>query len=203
MYNLLAMAILAAISQQSMACDKDGISGADLPKMRTGFTLSNTAAIDQAIERAKERHRIIIQQKIVPTLRKIPVEMLIMSGFTAEDQSNEELAGCYIRLGSTIRSLEDVPRTLAATAFLNSGLLYAQDARTADGDLRADLLISAAQNYYWAFCNENSNPVRKETIKGVAKQYCEYSLCSLTSLSDNQLKDMWHSKIKDLQSKLG
>ena len=213
MYNLVLVAILAAMSQGSMASNRDGIQGSDLPKMRTGFTISNTAAIDQALERAKERYAIAVKLKITPTIRNsVPTELFISSGFTAEDQDNLDMAGCYIRLGSSIRSTAITPqqRRLAATAFLNSGIFYAmeslnfykvKDDSIEDANYHVDLQISAAQSYYWASCNEN-NSLKKETLKGVALKYYERATADAQLINDNAQRSHWLHKIQQEQVKL-
>lgn len=207
MYKLALAVILAAANQKSTACnnDRDGISGSDLPKMRTGFTISHTSAIDQAIERAKERYEIAVKLKITPSIRNsVPVELFILSGFTAEEQSNQDMAGCYIRLGSSIRSTAVTPqqRRLSATAFLNSGNLYVLDSINAeDVNLRVDLLISAAKCYYWAFCNENEHP-RKETIKGIANKYYERASTDVLLISDNEQRRVFTEVIERDKRKL-
>ncbi|MCX7342880.1 MAG: hypothetical protein NT128_01875 [Proteobacteria bacterium] len=214
MYNLVLVAILAAASQGLIACDnKDGISGSDLPKMRTGFTISNTAAIDQAIERAKERYEIAVKLKITPTIRNsVPTELFILSGFTAEDQSNLDMAGCYIRLGSTLRSLDLIPknRSLAVSALINSGIFYAteslnfykvKDGSIEDTNYHVDLQISAAQSYYWAACNED-NPLKKGILKGVSLKYFEGATAEAQSINDEAQQEYWLCKIKKEKKKL-
>lgn len=214
MYNLVLVSILAAASQGLMACDnKDGISGSDLPKMRTGFTISNTAAIDQAIERAKERYEIAVKLKITPTIRNsVPTELFILSGFTAEDQSNLDMAGCYIRLASTLRSLDLIPknRSLAATALITSGIFYAteslnfyrvKDDSIEDANYHVDLQISAAQSYYWASCNAD-NSQKKEALKGVALKYYERATVDAQLINDDVQKKYWLLKIQQEQVKL-
>jgi hypothetical protein len=213
MYNLVLVAILATISQRSMACDKDGIQGSDLPKLRTGFTISNTAAIDQALERAKERYAIAVKLKIIPNIRNsVPTELFILSGFTAEDQSNLDMAGCYIRLGSTLRSLDLIPknRSLAAKALINSGIIYAteslnfckvKDDSIEEANYHIDLQISAAQSYYWASCNEDIF-LKKEALKGVALKYYERASVDAELINDDSQKQHWLLKIKQEQKKL-
>jgi hypothetical protein len=142
-----------------------------------------------------------IKLKLPESLRYVvPEEFIIPSGFIPSDQSPLEMAGCYIRLGNNLRNAG--LNALAVNSFLNSGVIYAKGAlqlarlvehitslpasadaleqdteQTADfiADLknnRVDMLVSAAQNYYWAYCNE-STQARKNLIKNIVAQYFE------------------------------
>ncbi len=205
MYGLVVMAILVAFSQETMASSNsdgtNGISGQDLPKMRTGFSLLQPNMVEQL----KASYHQEVKSKISKSIGDyVSPELLLISGFTAGDQSNEEMAGCYIRLGSNLRSLEisPQPNSLSATAFLNSGILYALGAREAeDNDSRVDLSVSAAQSYYWAFCNEGESS-RKESIKSVAMVYFKSALCIAESIAENEQRNRWVQKINSDEKKL-
>lgn len=198
MYNLLLMAIIAALSQSS-ASNRDGISGSDLPtKIRSGNSISFTSAYFEARDRAIENYKQGIKRKITPTLRdKVPCELFITSGFIPDDQDNLYMAGCYIRLGSSIRSSDEIPNnlSLSSIAFMNSGTFYVNASLgIEDNTTRLDLLLSAAQCYHWSFCNE-SNTIKQQTIKNIALKYYERVKGDLELVEDMELRTIWRDKI--------
>lgn len=200
MYNLLLMAVLATLSQTS-ASNKDGIPGSDLPKMRTGHLVSITSVYDQAIENYGQK----IKVKISPTLRSsVPCELLITSGFTPGEQNNLDMAGCYIRLGSSLRKLDELPNnlSLAAKAFMNSGTFYVAESMSAEDPIqRLDFLTSAAQCYYWAFFNE-SNLTKKQTLKDLALRYYSEAQKELDLTNDMNQRSIWEHTINQGKQKL-
>ncbi len=121
----------------------------------------------------------------------IPEGLILLSGFTSGDQNPLDMAGCYIRLGNNLRSfgLND----LAASSFLNSGVIYAQNALQAEEEQRVDFLTSAAQNYYWAYCNESLTP-RKNLLSGIVVQYFARANTD-TSLLNATERSIWLTKI--------
>ena len=198
MYNLLLMAIIAALSQSS-ASNRDGIPGSDLPtKIRSGNSISFTSAYFEARERAIANYAQGVKRKITPTLRdKVPCELFITSGFIPDDQDNLYMAGCYIRLGSSIRSSDEIPNnlSLSSIAFMNSGTFYVTESLiTEDNTMRLDFLLSAAQCYHWSFCNE-SNPIKKQTIKNISLKYYERVRDDLGLVDDAELRTIWRNKI--------
>lgn len=198
MYNLLLMAIIAALSQSS-ASNRDGIPGSDLPtKIRSGNSISFTSAYFEARDRAIENYKQGIKRKITPTLRdKVPCELFITSGFIPDDQDNLYMAGCYIRLGSSIRSSDEIPNnlSLSSIAFMNSGTFYVNASLgIEDNTTRLDLLLSAAQCYHWSFYNE-SNTIKQQTIKNIALKYYERVKGDLELVEDMELRTIWRDKI--------
>lgn len=164
----------------------------------------------------------VIKLKLPVSLRDIvPEEFIISSGFVPGDQTPLDMAGCYIRLGNGLRSAG--LNQLAASSFFNSGAIYAEGAlrlsqftehvtnnssstdASEEGaaqttsfiaDLkenRVDMLVSAAQNYYWAYCNE-SIEIRKNLIKGIATQYFERANTEAGLLSGDT-RTTWLAKI--------
>ncbi|MBY0462235.1 MAG: hypothetical protein K2Q34_03525 [Alphaproteobacteria bacterium] len=153
------------LSQNLLANPQEGIPGDELPKrMRTGFVTQPSAIIDDLEYAYIQRVKAKLSQTI---RREVPNELVLRSGFIAGDQYAFEMAGCYIRLGSSLRPYNLVTRSgnLAATSFLNSGRMYALIAQQVnDIEERVDSLTSAAQCYYWAFCNE-TRPLRKKLLE--------------------------------------
>jgi|GEM_PF-2715259 len=146
---------------------KRGISPKDLPKIRSGFT-----PLEQTYREILDHKAELAKSKLSESLRgSVPSELVLLSGFKPDEQDPLEMAGCYIRLGSNLKPLGIVSESgnLAATSFLNAGGLYATVAREA-GDVNADLLTSAAQCYYWSFCNETLAG-RKKAFRKLAADY--------------------------------
>ncbi len=114
-----------------------------------------------------------IRPNISLALRDVADEHIISAGFTQNLQAPLIQAGCYIRLGQSLRSKN--MENLAATAFLKSGQLYATVCLS-DSTLesRVDLLLSAAQCYYWAHCNEQRQP-QKQNFEILYTRYFEYA----------------------------
>lgn len=164
----------------------------------------------------------LIKLKLSVSLRyTVPEEFIISCGFIPGGQSPLDMAGCYIRLGSRLRNAG--LNQLAVASFLNSGKIYAEGAlqlsrfaehvtnnsasadaleedtaQTADfiADLkknRVDMLVSAAQNYYWAYCNETTE-ARKNLIKGIVAQYFEHANAE-AGLLNGEARTTWLAKI--------
>lgn len=58
---------------------------------------------------------------------------------------------------------------------------------------RVDLLISAAQSYYWAYCNEDKAD-SKSAIKTLTQQYFTRASADVSLLS-HQEQPIWAAKI--------
>jgi len=114
----------------------------------------------------------VIRPNISLALRDVPDECIISAGFTQNSQAPLLQAGCYIRLGQGLRS--ENMKNLAATAFLKGGQLYAAASLSSALESRADLLLSAAQCYYWGYCNEQRHP-RKQSFQILYTRYFEYA----------------------------
>jgi hypothetical protein len=182
------------------AYSSEGIPGdALLNRIRTGFVSQPSAVIDEL----NYRYIQTAKAKLSPTIREAaPDELVLLSGFTAGDQDAFAMAGCYVRLGSSLRPYNLVTRSgnLAATAFLSGGLMYALIARQADSlEERVDSLTSAAQCYYWSFCNETT-PLRKEIIRGLAATYFERANTDADLLTGD-MKTIFLDKIRSERNK--
>jgi hypothetical protein len=128
---------------------------------------------------------------------------VLRSGFIAGDQDAFEMAGCYVRLGTNLRPYNLVTRSgnLAATAFLNSGRMYALIAQQVnDIEERVDSLTSAAQCYYWSFCNK-AHPLRKKIIRDLAATYFERASTDADLLTGD-MKTTFLDKIRTERNKL-
>ena len=152
-----------------LAKPKRGIPGRDLPKIKSGFT-----PLEQTPREILDHKAELAKSKLSLNLRlSVPNELVLLSGFKPDEQDPLEMAGCYIRLGSNLKPLgiDSESGNLAATSFLSAGGLYATVAREAnDVKVSADLLTSAAQCYYWSFCNETL-PDRKKAFRKLAADY--------------------------------
>ncbi len=168
-------------------------------KIRTGYVPLHIIEEDQ-----RQNYIQRVKAKLSPTIRQaIPDELVLSSSFTDKDQDYLEMAGCYIRLGSALRAydIETNSGNLAATSFLASGYLYAAQAlRTEDTEKRVDYLASAAQCYYWAFCNEYK-PLRKEQMHNLAMIYFERASDDANLLPENS-KVTWLNAIRIMNTKL-
>lgn len=123
-----------------------------------------------------------IRQNLIPSLRNIPDDCIISAGFTANTQNSLAQAGCYIRLGQALHAHN--LKNLAVASFLKSGLLYATDAHT-ELENRTDLLLSAAQCYYWAYCNEEIT-LKKENLKTLYTRYFDCAYQNALLLNDTE-----------------
>ncbi len=123
-----------------------------------------------------------IRPNIILALRNAPDECILSAGFTENTQDPLVQAGFYIRFGQSLRAFE--LKNLAATSFLKSGLLYATATRTNEN--RIDLLLSAAQCYYWGYCNEQ-RPLRKEHFKTLYTSYFDYAHRDAVLSNDTEL----------------
>lgn len=164
-----------------------------------------------------------IKPKLSPSLRNtVPEEFILLSGFTPNNQDPLNMAGCYIRLGNNLRrygltSLAATSFLNSGVAFARTAQLLSQcveettnpplskDAspsssqeETAEqiNDLRksrVDMLMSAAQSYYWAYCNEGKAD-RKATIKILTEQYFSRASAE-TALLSTEAQLIWVAKI--------
>jgi len=135
------------------------------------FATANEESIESLFSRVQHTAIQAIKPKLLPTLRDaVPEELILSSGFVVHEQSPLEMAGCYIRLGKNLRDFG--LNNLAASSFLKSGTLFAIAALQNTSESRVDFLLSAAQCYYWSYCNEESSP-RTEFFKSLASQYFE------------------------------
>ena len=120
------------------------------------------------------------------------------------------MAGCYIRLGQNLRqceSLEDRYR-FASVSYFNAGSAYAKIVLTLNGQevsmtvkvVHINFLLSAAQCYYWAFCNEPD--LQKKAIeRGLSIDYLRYARDSANILTD-ETKAFWFTNIDCERAKL-
>lgn len=198
MYGFMIFIFLILQNLAVYASDK--IGDIDFPKrLRTGFSLLQSRPVDQLMEGFYQG----VKSKISPSLRNnIPPNLMVLSGFTMSEQDNQTMAGCYIRLGLNLRAsgYALASHSLSATSYLNSGTLYAIEASRAQDEQRVDLLISAAQSYYWACCNEGET-LRKDTLKNLAIQYFESSIAAASSLA-TEVRTIWCAKIENERRKL-
>lgn len=244
MRGLVILFMTLALSQNLIASEfPEGISGSNIPKMRTGFSLqpsnteifntacrsmvvarfsenlckadSNDAAkilntiqtiipssdfstagnesVDSLFARMQHAAAQEIKPKLISSLRHgIPDELILSSGFVAHEQSPLEMAGCYIRLGKNLRDFGF--NNMAASSFLKSGTLFAIAALQNTSESRVDFLLSAAQCYYWSYCNEGNSP-RTEFFKSLTAQYFESATTTAQLLTEEQ-KITWLSAIK-------
>lgn len=184
-----------------------GISGEDLPKrIQTGFNIALQTNRDHLNAYVEQ-----IRPKLSQTLRNsVPGEMLLSSGFLIKDQDPLDMAGCYIRLGQHLRQEEFLENRyhLAATSFINAGSAYAKLASTLRGELyemdvveiRINLLMSAAQCYYWAYCNEVDTR-KKEIKKKLALDHFGYARND-ANLLPAEIQNFWVTNIDRDCSKL-
>ncbi len=131
------------------------------------------------IERMQNTFVEAIKPKLSPSLRNsVPAPLIILSGFSSKDQSFQDLAGCYIRLGANLRELRASTSLnfsrLASISYVNSGLLYATSARLSEDLDRVTSLVSAAECYYWASSNETDTE-RKLLKKDLAIKYANWA----------------------------
>lgn len=184
-----------------------GISGEDLPKrIQTGFNIALQTNRDHLNAYIEE-----IRPKLSYTLKHaVPGEMLLSSGFLRNDQDPLDMAGCYIRLGQHLRQAEFLENRyhLAATSFVNAGAAYAKLASALLGEphqidvveIRINLLASAAQCYYWAYCNE-FDPSKKEIKRKLASSYFGYAREN-ANLMPAEIQNFWITNIDRDCSKL-
>ncbi len=120
------------------------------------------------------------------------------------------MAGCYIRLGQHLRSSEFLENKyhFASVSFLNAGGTYANLALTLrensdDMDVKeiiTNFLVSSAQCYYWAFCNEPI-AVKRAAKRNLAIDYLTYARENSNSLTQER-KLFWLSCIERERAKL-
>ena len=180
----------------------------------TGLTQADQVSIESIYTRLEQACIPVIRPKLSPALRySVPEELILLSGFTPGDQSRLEMAGCYIRLGNNLRGPDFALNNLAATSFIDSGILYSMDAHLLflmdaddseqDTDLleyRVDLLVSAAQSYYWAYYNAGSF-MQKDNIKNIAIKYFGWASEDAALLSTEK-RTTWLNKIGNERTKL-
>lgn len=140
-----------------------------------------------------------IKKNIILSLRNvIPEELILSSGFTATEQDPLDLAGCYIRLGKSLRDIN--LNTLAATSFLKSGLLFATIAQHDMSEQNVDWLTSAAQCYYWAYCNDRHS-LRTAKFRDLANLYFDRANLATESLRPEE-KIIWTTKIENEKARI-
>ncbi len=158
------------------------------------FSTAGNESMESLFARMQQATAQEIKPKLISSLRyDIPEELILSSGFVAHEQSPLEMAGCYIRLGKNLRNFG--LNNLASSSFLSSGALFATAALQNTSEPRVDFLLSAAQCYYWSYCNEGTSR-RIETIKSLAAQYFERATTSAQLLNEEQRRT-WLSKIKN------
>ena len=163
------------------------------------FATTNEESIESLFSRVQHTAIQEIKPKLLPTLRDaVPEELILSSGFVVHEQSPLEMAGCYIRLGKNLRDFG--LNNLAASSFLKSGTLFAIAALQNTSESRVDFLLSAAQCYYWSYCNEENSP-RTEFFKSLAAQYFENATTTAQLLPEAQ-KITWISAIERENAKL-
>jgi hypothetical protein len=132
------------------------------------------------------------------------------------------MAGCYIRLGNNLRCygltslaatsflnsgvafartaklfslcIEEITNSPSSTATLSSSTQ--EETAEQVNDLRksrVDILMSAAQSYYWAYCNEGKAE-RKAIIKTLTEQYFARASAD-TALLSTEAQLIWVAKI--------
>jgi hypothetical protein len=145
-----------------------------------------------------------IKAKLSPTIRRdVPAELILSAGFIASTQTDMEIAGRYIALGYSLKSfnLKTASGNLAATSFINAGVLYAESAKEAIMERRLDFLTSAAQCYSLAFDNETSLR-RKRPLEHLALTYFNRARDYLGLLEDQETKTKFLAVINRGKEKL-
>ncbi len=184
-----------------------GIPGPDLPKhIRTGYNIAKSTHRDYLNEYSEA-----VRPKLSQILREVvPSELILSSGFLIKNQDPLDIAGCYIRLGQHLRQCDLLENKycFASVSFLNVGGLYANLALTLRGnefdtdinEIRINFLVSAAQSYSWAFCNEPD--LHKKAIeRNLSIDYLRYARNDANLLTD-ETKAFWLNKIDREQAKL-
>jgi hypothetical protein len=206
MINVFVLFTILLLGQSSLSFSS-GIHGERLPKrMRTGYDIAIPTQRDHLNEYTEA-----VRPKLSQTLRDaVPGELILASGFLAKDQDPLDMAGCYIRLGQHLRSCEFLENSyhFASIAFLNAGGAYANLARALRGnsedvdvkEIITNFLVSSAQCYYWAFCNE-PNAVKRAAKRNLAIDYLTYARDDSNSLTQ-QKKLFWLSCIDRERAKL-
>lgn len=210
MNNIFIFSVILLLNQNSLVFSSSGIPGSDLPKhIRTGYDIARSAKRDHLSEYVE-----LVRPKLSKTLRNIvPGELILSSGFLTKDQDPLDMAGCYIRLGQNFRQYESLENRhyFSSLSFLNAGSTYARIAselnelrkQAADADItevRINFLLSSAQCYYWAGCNE-PDLHKKEIEKRLAINYLECAI-SDANLLPTETKVFWFDKIDRERAKL-
>lgn len=125
----------------------------------------------------------LIKQRLPLTLKNSPEDCIITAGFKKEPQDKFTEAGCYIRLGQSLKS-SPLTRNLASNAFLKAGTLYASSQD--DSNNKIDRLLSSAKCYYWAYCNEYDYS-RKPFLKKLSTDYLNYALIDAQPLNNEEI----------------
>jgi hypothetical protein len=207
MDNIFVSLIFALLSQCSLAFSSSGIPGSDLPKhIRTGYNLAISTNRDHLNEYVEA-----VRPKLSQTLIDVvPGDLILSSGFLTKDQDPLDMAGCYIRLGQHLRQYESLENKyrFASVSFLNAGSSYGKLAFTLRGnevdadtnEIRINFLVSAAQCYYWAFCNEPD--LHKKAIeRSLSIDYLRYARYGANLLTDDT-RDFWFQNIDRELAKL-
>jgi hypothetical protein len=206
MLNIIVSFVIVFFGQGSLSFSS-GIPGERLPKrMRTGYDIAVPTQRDYLNQYIQE-----VRPKLSQTLRDVvPSELILSSGFLAKEQDPLDIAGCYIRLGQHLRSCEvlDNRYYFASIAFLNAGGAYANLALTLrensdDMDVKeiiTNFLVSSAQCYYWAFCNE-PNAVKRAAKRNLAIDYLTYAREDSNSLTQEK-RLFWLSCVDRERAKL-
>lgn len=199
--------MISLLSQSSVVFSSAGIPGEDLPKhIRTGYNIVRSTNHDYLNEYIEA-----VRPKLSQTLRDVvPGELILASGFVTNDQDPLDMAGCYIRLGQHLRQsdiLEDRHR-FSSVSFFNAGGIYAklafelsrQEVDIDVKEIRMNFLVSTAQCYYWAFCNE-PNHHKKEIERTLSIDYLRYARDDANLLPD-EVNAFWFHKIDQEHAKL-
>ena len=206
MVNIFIFLIFVLLIKSSLVFST-GIPGPDLPKhIRTGYDDARSTHRDHVNEYIEA-----VRPKLSQTLRDaVPGELILSSGFLTKDQYPLDMAGCYIRLGQHLRSCEFLENKyhFASVSFLSSGGTYAKLAFTLRdeevdinvNEIRINFLVSAAQCYYWAFCNE-PDLHKKEIERTLSIDYLRYARDDANLLTD-ETKAFWFASIDRERAKL-
>ena len=206
MLNIIVSFVIVFFGQGSLSFSS-GIPGERLPKrMRTGSDIAAPTQRDYLNQYIQE-----VRPKLSQTLRDVvPSELILSSGFLAKEQDPLDIAGCYIRLGQHLKRCEFLENKcrFASIAFLNAAVSYGKLASTLSGQevdrnvkgIRIDFLISAAQCYYWAVCNE-PDVSKKEILRTFAINYLGYAGDD-ANLLIGETRAFWFANIDRERAKL-
>lgn len=145
-------------------------SSLENPEITTEIKNARMESTEELLTEIQHSMASIIRSRLSPTFHAAPDNCILSSGLTKDEQSPLAEAGCYIRLGQSLKCTID-SKNLTSSAFLKAGQLYATIPQEGN---RADLLLSAAECYYWAYCNED-NLIRKEQLKTLSAKYFDYA----------------------------